>query len=69
MGDQEVCKKALAVMGVGGSEADSGRGSMAGEEDGGGKRKRMEGQGEEESGRLGKRRGPTEEINCLGSIQ
>merc|ERR1712183_1169186 len=30
--DQEVCKKALAVMGVGGSETDSGRGSMSGKE-------------------------------------
>ena len=62
--DQEVCKKALAVMGVGGSEADSGRGSMSGKE-GGEKRKRVEDQGEEERGRLGKRRGPTEEFNFL----
>ena len=62
--DQEVCKKALAVMGVGANEYDSE--SMSGKWEGGEKSKRMEEQGEEEErGRLGKRRGPTEEFNCL----
>ena len=62
--DREVCRKAADVMGLGGSEADSGRGSMVVKE-GGSKRKRVEG-GDEERERVGKKRGPTEEA-ALGN--
>ena len=47
--DKETSRRALAVMDV--SEGDSGRGSMLNEE-GGRKRKRMEGEGDQAGGAL-----------------
>ena len=46
--------RAFAVMGLDFSEGDSGRGSLL-DRKGGGKRMRMEGQGDEAGGRLGQR--------------
>ena len=60
--DREVVRQAEEVMGLVGSEADSGRGSlMVKEGSEGTKRKRKEDQGGD-GGRLGKKRGPTEEV-------
>ena len=61
--DREVVRQAEELMGLVGSEADSGRGSMMVKEGSEGiKRKRKDDEGGE-GGRLGKRRGPTEEVN------
>jgi len=60
--DREVVRQAEEVMGIMGSEADSGRGSMVVKEGSEGtKRKRKEEEGGD-VGRLGKRRGLTEEV-------
>ena len=59
--DREVVRQAEEVMGFIGSEADSGRGSMVAM-GGDGKRKRNGGQDEEDRVRVGKKRGPTQEV-------
>jgi len=61
--DLEVVKQAMEIMGLVGSEADSGRGSMAvGEHGDGSKRKREGLEVEDERPRRGKKRGLTEEV-------
>ena len=63
--DREVVRQAMEIMGLWGSEADSGRGSMAVGGQGEGKKRKREGldnDEEEERPRLGKKRGLTEEV-------
>ena len=63
--DREVVRQAEEVMGLVGSEADSGRRSMVVKDGGDVKRKRNGGQDDEDKegrARVGKKRGPTEEV-------